>query len=150
MRPYGHTSMITVRDAELLERESELGVLGELLAGAREGRGGIALIEGPPGSGKTALLRAARSEAHGLRVLSAVGAELERDFAFGIVRQLFAPAAQDPELTIWRRAQRSTRPSADADPDTASTRCSRLAPSSRRSIRWRSSSTTCSGPTRAA
>jgi DNA-binding CsgD family transcriptional regulator len=46
---------------------------------------------GPAGQGKTALLRSLRAEAAalGVRVLSATGAQIERDFAFGLVRQLF-------------------------------------------------------------
>ncbi len=93
--------MSTVIDAELLEREEELDSLRALLAGARDGRGGIVLVEGPAGQGKTTLLRAARAQAvgEGLRVLSAVGAELERDFAYGIVRQLFLPVVGDVEPT---------------------------------------------------
>ena len=84
--------MITTSDAELLDREQELDTLGALLAEARDGWGGIVLIEGPAGQGKTTLLRAARAQAEreGLPVLCAVGAELERDFAYGVVQQLFS------------------------------------------------------------
>ena len=74
---------------QLLEREAELTALRSLLDGARDGYGGTALVEAPAGQGKTTLLRALRAGAGGMRVLSATGAELERDFAFGIVRQLF-------------------------------------------------------------
>jgi len=51
------------------------------------------ILEGPAGIGKTALLAAGRGLAvdEGFRVLRARGAELERDFAFGVVRQLFDP-----------------------------------------------------------
>ena len=59
------------------------------------------MIEGPAGIGKTALLAAARTAAanNGMRVLRARGAELERDFAFGVVRQLFEPTlAEASEL----------------------------------------------------
>ena len=45
---------------ELLERDSELGVLGMLAAQAAGGDGCIGLIEGPPGIGKTRLVAAAR------------------------------------------------------------------------------------------
>ncbi len=74
---------------QLLEREAELTALRSLLEAARDGYGGTALVEAPAGQGKTTLLRALRAGAGGMRVLSATGAELERDFAFGIVRQLF-------------------------------------------------------------
>ncbi|MDA0185746.1 AAA family ATPase, partial [Solirubrobacter phytolaccae] len=74
---------------ELLEREGELGTLRALVSDARLGRGGTAIVEGAAGSGKTALLRALREDADGVKVLRAVGGELEREFPFGVVRQLF-------------------------------------------------------------
>lgn len=82
--------MITVADAELLERETELLALRAQLDAARHGCGSVVLVEAPAGQGKTTLLRAARAEAaaSGLRTLSAIGADLERDFAFGVIRQL--------------------------------------------------------------
>jgi DNA-binding CsgD family transcriptional regulator len=56
----------------------------------------LALV-GPAGIGKSELLgelvRNARE--HGIRVLHARGTELERDFAFGVTRQLFEPALAD-------------------------------------------------------
>src|SRR5436190_7382682 len=77
----------------LLERNEELARIESVLAAARSGHGTFAVVEGPAGIGKTALLRAARTEATdgGMRVLRARGTELERDFAFGVVRQLFEP-----------------------------------------------------------
>src|SRR5262249_37368364 len=77
----------------LLERTGELARLTAALRRAREGQGSFVLVEGPAGMGKTALLAEARAAAadDGMRVLRARGAELERDFAFGVVRQLFEP-----------------------------------------------------------
>ncbi len=51
------------------------------------------MVEGPAGIGKTVLLAVARgaAEGEGFRVLRARGAELEREFAFGVVRQLVEP-----------------------------------------------------------
>jgi predicted ATPase len=63
------------------------------------------VVEGPAGIGKTAFLAAVRTVASGggMRVLRSRGSELERDFAFGVVRQLFeAPLA---EATESERAQ---------------------------------------------
>jgi DNA-binding CsgD family transcriptional regulator len=76
---------------ELLERERELDTLRAALARARGGSGSVLLVEAPAGTGKSALLARVRTEARqlGLRVLEARGAVLERDFAFGVVRQLF-------------------------------------------------------------
>jgi DNA-binding CsgD family transcriptional regulator len=81
----------------LLERDDELARIESALAEARKGRGRFVVIEGPAGIGKTALLAAARSAAtnSGMRVLRSRGTELERDFAFGVVRQLFEPALAD-------------------------------------------------------
>src|SRR3954449_12900371 len=77
----------------LLERDADVAVLRALLDAAREGNGEIAAIEGSAGIGKTRLLAEARSIAAGMgvRVLAARGGELEREFAFGLVRQLFEP-----------------------------------------------------------
>ena len=76
---------------QLLERGQELARIDSVLAEARGGSGRVVVIEGPAGIGKTAFLTAARSVAaeNGMRVLRARGAELERDFAFGVVHQLF-------------------------------------------------------------
>jgi DNA-binding CsgD family transcriptional regulator len=78
-------------DALLLERDRELERIGECLQRARQGRGGALVVEGQAGIGKTALLAVARrtAEGEGFGVLRARGAELEREFAFGVVRQLF-------------------------------------------------------------
>jgi DNA-binding CsgD family transcriptional regulator len=81
------------RDGLLLERDRELERIGECLQRARQGRGGALVVEGPAGIGKTVLLAVARdvAEGEGFRVLRARGAELEREFAFGVVRQLVEP-----------------------------------------------------------
>src|SRR5207244_4296933 len=77
----------------LLERDRELERIGRCLRRAWQGRGGALVVEGPAGMGKTVLLAAARdgAEGEGFRVLRARGAELEREFAFGVVRQLVEP-----------------------------------------------------------
>jgi len=78
---------------ELLERERELGELKALIADVRAGRGRALVIEGAGGVGKTRLSGALRERAAqmGLRVLAGRGSELEREFAYGVVRQLFPP-----------------------------------------------------------
>ncbi len=90
----------------LLEREKELARIGQALGQTRAGRGGALLIWGLAGIGKSSLLAAARAsaEAAGARVLRARGGELERDFGFGVVRQLFEPvlaAASAAERAEW-------------------------------------------------
>jgi tetratricopeptide (TPR) repeat protein len=83
-----------VEGFELLERERELQALSAVIAAVCRGTGRLAVVEGAAGIGKTRLLVAARAvaERDGLRVLGARGSELEREFAYGIVRQLFEPA----------------------------------------------------------
>ena len=75
----------------LLERDAERAALDEVGAAAAAGQGRFVLIEGPAGIGKTGLLADLRVRAAGagLRVLSARVGELEREFAYGVVRQLF-------------------------------------------------------------
>lgn len=82
-----------VARAPLLERSAELARIEAALDEARGGSGKFVVIEGPAGIGKTALLAAARAAAaeREMCVLRSRGTELEREFAFGVVRQLVEP-----------------------------------------------------------
>jgi DNA-binding CsgD family transcriptional regulator/tetratricopeptide (TPR) repeat protein len=85
----------------LLERTKELARIESALADARMGRGRFVVVEGPAGIGKTALLAAARTAAAegGMRVLRSRATEMELNFAFGVVRQLFErPLVETSEL----------------------------------------------------
>src|SRR5215813_9381794 len=86
----------------LLERDSELEAVAAALARARQGSGHLLVIDGPAGVGKTALISSARELAaeDGLLTLYARGAELERDFGFGVVRQLFDSVLLAGELDL--------------------------------------------------
>jgi predicted ATPase len=90
----------------LREREHELCRLGELIAAARDGQGGALVLEGEAGIGKTRLLTVARELARGdgLEVLAGRGGKLERDFANGVVRQLFDTAVRSG-LALERAAE---------------------------------------------
>ena len=81
----------------LLERQGELARIDRLLAAARAGRGGILVITGPAGIGKTVLVTEAgeRASRAGMRVLAGRGGELEGGFSFGVARQLFEPLLAD-------------------------------------------------------
>ena len=83
----------------LLERDHELGQLALDLACACRAEGRVALLCGPAGIGKTALLADAhhQAEAAGMLVLRARGVELEQGFAFGLVRQVFEPVLRGAE-----------------------------------------------------
>jgi DNA-binding CsgD family transcriptional regulator len=85
----------------LCEREDELARVDALLTATRAGRGGVLLITGPAGIGKTALLGAAREHASqaGMQVLAGRGGELESGFSFGVARQLFEPLLADAGAT---------------------------------------------------
>lgn len=104
----------TSNAAELVDRDADLARVDELLRGAVEGSGAIAVLEGPAGIGKSAVLAetSARAAALGATVLRARGSELEREFPFGIVRQLFETALADPAA----RERRLTGAAAAAAP----------------------------------
>ncbi|MDT4893489.1 MAG: hypothetical protein QOE97_2524 [Pseudonocardiales bacterium] len=75
----------------MLERERELDTIARLIRGASQHAGGAVLITGEAGIGKTALVAAAGALAAqaGMAVRSARAGELESEFAWGVVRQLF-------------------------------------------------------------
>jgi AAA ATPase domain len=88
-------------EGPLLEGDRELGQIRGRLQRALESQGGVLLVEGPAGIGKTAMLMAARDagKGQGFRVLRARGAQLEREYAFGVVRQLVEPLlAETPSV----------------------------------------------------
>ena len=66
---------------------------------ATEGEGRAVLIEGPPGIGKSRLLSEfrRRASAEDALVLNARAGELEREFPFGVVRQLFEAVVTGPD-----------------------------------------------------
>ena len=85
---------MTTRQLErpvLLERVEELAAIDAVLADAVAGAGRLAVVEGPAGIGKSSVLAEGRGRAAegDMRVLRARGTELERAFAYGVVRQLF-------------------------------------------------------------
>ncbi len=100
----------------LLEREAELETVAELLAHAAGGRGSLLILDGPAGIGKSRLLIAAHELAHarGLQVLRARAGELERDFSYGVVRQLYearlAACAADERAALLAGAARAAAP----------------------------------------
>lgn len=86
----------------LFERRAELAELEAAVEAALGGDGRMLVLEGAAGVGKTRLVDAACELAaeRGLRVLRARGAELEREFSYGIARQLLEPliAGAPPDL----------------------------------------------------
>ena len=82
-------SPTSTTDPDLLERDAELEALDNALAGAVEGRGSVVAIEGPPGIGKSSLVKACMELAaeRGMYTISVRATELERSYPYGIVRQ---------------------------------------------------------------
>jgi DNA-binding NarL/FixJ family response regulator len=81
----------------LLERGEELATIERLLDAAEGGSGGVIVIEGEAGAGKTSLLGVAATMAaqREMLILRARGGEYERDFPYGVMRQLFEPMLRD-------------------------------------------------------
>ncbi|MDQ1496045.1 MAG: hypothetical protein QOG69_2528 [Actinomycetota bacterium] len=73
-------------------RDRELGILARLVEGVRD-RGGVSLVRGEPGIGKSTLLAAATAQARagGIQVLSAVGVQSEAHLPFGGLHQVLRP-----------------------------------------------------------
>ena len=74
----------------LIDRDDARALTEQALEAACAGHGGVVLIQGTGGLGKSALLASVRAqgEALGMDVLCAGGQRRERDFGFGVVLQL--------------------------------------------------------------
>ncbi|GGZ21288.1 helix-turn-helix transcriptional regulator [Streptomyces poonensis] len=80
-----------IQKHSLLERDHEIGLLRSALSRVRSGDGGLVMIEGARGLGKSSLLEFLRTEAEAqdCHVVRARGSEFEREFSWAVVRQLF-------------------------------------------------------------
>jgi DNA-binding CsgD family transcriptional regulator len=78
--------------SSLVGRSEELGMLEAILDRAQRGTGGVALVQGEAGIGKTRLADALGAAAHerGFRVFWGTGHELEQDRPFGAVAEAMA------------------------------------------------------------
>lgn len=112
-------------EARILEREIELSALEDALASGRTGSGVLLILEGEPGIGKSALLQAAAEAAleSDMQVLRARAGELERQFPFGCVLQLFEHTIREASAAERRRllsgAAAHAAPLFEAAPDDA-------------------------------
>ncbi|MFI6025876.1 ATP-binding protein [Amycolatopsis magusensis] len=75
----------------LVGRRVEIRRLDELTAAAREGRGGVLVLRGQAGIGKSALLDHVRQAAAGFRILHASGAEFESELPYAALHQVCVP-----------------------------------------------------------
>ncbi|WP_184544052.1 helix-turn-helix transcriptional regulator [Streptosporangium becharense] len=79
----------------LIERDTDITHLTDLLTECRRGRGRVATITGPTATGKTELVYAfsRRAAEAGVTWLSATCSQADRNLPFGVVSQLFHSAA---------------------------------------------------------
>lgn len=107
----------------LVERQRELTELDGALAAAHRGAGGVVVVEGGPGSGKSSLLRVAEAKARaaGMGVLAARAAEFEGDFSFGVATRLLGPAVSRlaPDARLRSLSGRAAAAAALFDPEAA-------------------------------
>jgi DNA-binding CsgD family transcriptional regulator len=75
----------------LLGRRREREVLDRLLDGVRGGHGGVLVVHGEAGVGKTALLEYAVEAGREFRIARTVGVEAEMELPFAAVQQLCSP-----------------------------------------------------------
>ena len=75
----------------LLGREREREVVGRLLEGVRAGHGGVLVLHGEPGVGKTALLEFALEDGQDFGVVRTAGIEGEMELPYAALQQLCSP-----------------------------------------------------------
>jgi AAA ATPase domain len=75
----------------LYGRDVERSAIKVLIDDARDGRGGVLVLRGPPGVGKSSLLDDAVATAVGMRVLNATGIESEFELPFAALHKLLRP-----------------------------------------------------------
>lgn len=90
------------RASVLIGRDAEAGRFGALAERVATGRGGVLVVEGEPGIGKTTLLRVAEREfgARGLRVLRGSARQQDNTVPFAAIATCLRGAGgEDPALT---------------------------------------------------
>ncbi|HEV7461583.1 MAG TPA: AAA family ATPase, partial [Solirubrobacteraceae bacterium] len=87
----GAPSPVRLPGGQLLGREREREALGRLLEAATSGHGGVLVVHGEPGVGKTALLEYAVEAGRGFRIARTFGVEAEMELPFAVVQQLCSP-----------------------------------------------------------
>src|ERR1700750_206936 len=90
----------------LLGRERERAALERLLDDVRAGRGGVLVVHGEAGVGKTALLDYAAEAGPDFRIARTSGVEAEMELPFAAVQQLCSP--------FFELMERLPRPQHDA------------------------------------
>src|SRR6476661_6886971 len=102
--------VVSAEPRQLLGRQRERAVLERLLETAREGRGGVLVVHGDPGVGKTALLEYALDTANDFRVVRTSGVEGETELDYAALQHLCSPLLElierlpDPQRDALRVA----------------------------------------------
>ena len=81
----------------LIGREDECAALDELLAGARAGAGGVLVLRGEPGIGRTSLLEYAIGSASGMRIARLHGVDSEIGLGYAGLQRMLAPIGHAPD-----------------------------------------------------
>jgi DNA-binding CsgD family transcriptional regulator len=102
----GVPSPVRSPSGQLLGRERERAALDRLLEAAAGGDGGVLVVQGEPGVGKTALLEYAGEAGRDFRVVQTVGVEGEMELPYAALQQLCSP--------ILELMQRLPTPQGDA------------------------------------
>src|SRR3954454_3779902 len=76
---------------QLVGRQRERKVLDQLVTGARGGEGGVLVVHGEAGVGKTPLLKWVVDTSHEVRVVRTAGVEGEMELPFAALQQLCVP-----------------------------------------------------------
>src|SRR3954453_2333395 len=87
----GESPAVLPSGARLVGRAREREVLDRLLDGVRGERGGVLVVDGEAGVGKTALLDYAAEAGRDFRIARTVGVEAEMELPFAAVQQLCSP-----------------------------------------------------------
>ena len=85
------SSSVRAPGEHLLGRRREREVLDRLLEAARSGHGGVLVVDGEPGVGKTALLDYAVEAGRAFRTVRALGVEQEMELPYATRHQLCSP-----------------------------------------------------------
>jgi DNA-binding CsgD family transcriptional regulator len=87
----GARAPVRLPGLQLLGRERERGALDRLLDAARGGHGGVLVVRGEPGVGKTALLEYAIEAGREFRIARTSGVQAEMEFPYAAAQQLCFP-----------------------------------------------------------
>ena len=87
----GAPSVVRSPRGRLLGRKRELEAIDRLLDSARGGRGGVLVVHGEPGVGKSAVVEYELEDARDFRTLQTAGVDAEMELAYAALQQLCSP-----------------------------------------------------------